>query len=597
MINRINTSDFLDNLNINDGLIVFIGFSRDSKSSKIPYLFDKEISAKELLQESKKEERRNISKTVMTKCSSSVYYCYFEDLFCIPDFVDSLASFINVVYIKNPCLLNIIPTDFGFSDFEIKDENSEDAKAIESLEPVLLNEYANDCLKNLIVQIYKNNDSYFVTLFNEVFQNYNDVAKDVVIETTSNENKIYLNNDESSYINFLSILNKTSSEYSIIFDSEQTKEKYLPLLKNLVFYCDAKISFFDNNFSEPNQIRPECKKILSEIWHYSDFRKIKIYPEIRKEEPIPTEDISQDVIMSSILNEADKAINNQYYRDIFVTAPTGSGKSILFQIPALALAQKGYLTLVIQPLVALMNDQVSQLHERGVTNAATMNSSISLDEKNEIIEKIHNNEIDMLFLSPESLLSRSDITMLIGDRKIGLLVIDEAHIVTTWGKEFRPDYWYLGTYIQKLRKNRNFPIATFTATAIYDGVENMVADIRDSIGMRDPIKYFGYVPRNNIDIEIQKADKSLLDISSREYSTKKNTVLATRISDFQKANKKTLVYFPMIKLIDEFGNYLDEYENDVVCLSTGKGYIVCNDRGCAYSEDRNQFIIVTWENQ
>ena len=123
------------------------------------------------------------------------------------------------------------------------------------------------------------------------------------------------------------------------------------------------------------------KKSYLKVFKAKGNKKIKIYPEIKKEEPIPTEDISQDVIMSSILNEADKAINNQYYRDIFVTAPTGSGKSILFQIPALALAQKGYLTLVIQPLVALMNDQVSQLHERGVKNAATMNSSISLDEK------------------------------------------------------------------------------------------------------------------------------------------------------------------------------------------------------------------------
>lgn len=563
MINPTDINKLLSNISIKDGLVVLLGFKKQKIPGNIPYVFDKDLDVKDFLQENKKEERKALSKTIMSKCSANLFYCYFEDLFCIPDFIEGLSSFINITYLKNPCLLNIIPTDFDFSLYEITDENSEDAKSIETLESVFLNDYANDCLKSLVGQIYKNNKSYYFTLLNETSFESTGIPQNVVLEKSQIENKIYLNNDESSYINLLSIIDSSNEKYSIVFDSKQTEEKYLILLKNLTYYCNAQISLFDTSYSEPQKIRPECKELLSEIWHYSNFRTVKIYPEIKKEEPIPTEDISQDVIMSSILNEADKARNNEYYRDIFVTAPTGSGKSILFQIPALALAKQGYLTLVIQPLVALMNDQVTQLHERGVTNAATINSSISLDEKNEIMDKIHRNEIDIIFLSPESLLSRSDITMLIGERKIGLLVIDEAHIVTTWGKEFRPDYWYLGTYIQKLRKDRNFPIATFTATAIYDGVENMVADIRDSIGMRDPIKYYGFVPRNNIDIEIQKADKSLLDISTREYSTKKNTVLAARISEFQKQNKKTLVYFPMIKLINEFGEFLYEYENDV----------------------------------
>lgn len=563
MISSIDISTLLTTISLKDGLVVLLGFQRQKISNSIPYVFDTDLSVDDFLQENKKEERKELSKKIMSKCSSNLYYCYFEDLFCFPDFIDGLSSFINITYLKNPCLLNIIPTDFNFAPYETLDDNSEDAKSIETLDSVFLNDFTNESLKTLIGQVYKNNKSYFFTLLNELPLISIDVHNEIIIEKSQIGKKIYLNNDESSYINFLSTIENTTEEYSIVFDSNQSEEKYSPYLKNIIYYCNAKISLFDSTYSEPKKIRPECKELLSEIWHYSSFRTVKVYPEIKKEEPIPTKDISQDEIMSSILNEADKAKSNEYYRDIFVTAPTGSGKSILFQIPALALAKQGYLTLVIQPLVALMNDQVTQLHDRGVTNAATINSSISLDEKNEIMDKIHRNEIDIIFLSPESLLSRSDITMLIGERKIGLLVIDEAHIVTTWGKEFRPDYWYLGTYIQKLRKDRNFPIATFTATAIYDGVENMVADIRDSIGMRDPIKYYGYVPRNNIDIEIQKADKSLLDISTREYSTKKNTVLAARIAEFQKLNKKTLVYFPMIKLINEFGEFLSEYENEV----------------------------------
>ena len=564
MIKDIDNSRLLENTSINKGLIVLTGLKKQPISSAISYVFESEVNADEYLQENKEEKRRILSKEIMLKCSSKVYYCYFEDLLCIPDFIDELSRFIDIIYLKNPYLLNIIPTNFNFSPYEINDKNSEDAKSIESFETVLLNDFINDCLKSLIGQVYKKDTSYFFVPLNEIPSNNLRISENITIKKSSNNNnKIYLSNDESSYINLLSILKTSPNEYSIVFDSKQTEIKYLSALKNLIYYCDAKISIFDNDYSEPNKIRPECKTILENIWHYPNFRTIKIYPELKNEKPIPTKDISQDIIMSSILNEVDKAKRNEYYRDIFVTAPTGSGKSILFQIPALLLAKEGYLTLVIQPLVALMNDQIFQLHERGVKNAATINSSISLDEKNEIIEKINRKEIDIVFLSPELLLSRSDITMLIGNREIGLLVIDEAHIVTTWGKEFRPDYWYLGTYIQKLRKNRNFPIATFTATAIYSGSENMVADIRDSIGMRDPIKYYGYVPRNNINIEIQKVDKSLLDISTREYSTKKNTVLAVRISEFQKLNKKSLVYFPMIKLINEFGDFLAEYENDV----------------------------------
>ena len=105
-----------------------------------------------------------------------------------------------------------------------------------------------------------------------------------------------------------------------------------------------------------------------------------------------------------------------------------------------------------------------------------------------IIRKIKDKEISILYISPETLLSRSDIENLIGDREIGLFVIDEAHIVTTWGKSFRADYWYLGTYLQKLRKNKQFPIATFTATAIYGGPEDMYLETKGSLNLINPMQ-------------------------------------------------------------------------------------------------------------
>ena len=137
---------------------------------------------------------------------------------------------------------------------------------------------------------------------------------------------------------------------------------------------------------------------------------------------------------------------NSVYRDIFVTAPTGAGKSVMFQIPAVYAANKfGSLTIVISPLVELMNDQVENLEERGYHKAARINS--------DILKKIDVGEIDILYLSPEALLSYS-IENIIGTRDISAIIIDEAHIVTTWGQGFRPDYWYLGTYIERLRRAR-----------------------------------------------------------------------------------------------------------------------------------------------
>ncbi|ERF61864.1 hypothetical protein HMPREF1325_1889, partial [Treponema socranskii subsp. socranskii VPI DR56BR1116 = ATCC 35536] len=292
MIKDIDYSGLLENTSINKGLIVLTGFKKQPISSAISYVFESEVNADEYLQENKKERRRILSKEIMSKCSSKIYYCYFEDLLCIPDFIDGLSTFIDIIYLKNPYLLNIIPTNFNFSPYEINDENSEDAKSIESFETVLLNDFINDCLKSLIGQVYKKDTSYFFVPLNEIPSNNLRISEDIIIKKSSNNNKIYLSNDESSYINLLSILNTSPNEYSIVFDSKQTEIKYLSVLKNLIYYCDVKISIFDNDYSEPNKIRPECKTILENIWHYPNFRTIKIYPELKNEKPIPTKDIS-----------------------------------------------------------------------------------------------------------------------------------------------------------------------------------------------------------------------------------------------------------------------------------------------------------------
>ena len=101
-----------------------------------------------------------------------------------------------------------------------------------------------------------------------------------------------------------------------------------------------------------------------------------------------------------------------------------------------------------------MKDQVKSLESKGCHFAKTINSDISPIKKREILEQVAEGKCHILYISPETLLSRSDVDQLIGERKIGLFVVDEAHIVTTWGKQFRPDYWFLGDHVRKIRKRQ-----------------------------------------------------------------------------------------------------------------------------------------------
>src|SRR5699024_10558188 len=179
-------------------------------------------------------------------------------------------------------------------------------------------------------------------------------------------------------------------------------------------------------------------------------------------------------------------------------------------------------------------------------------------------------EIDILYLSPETLQARSDIKMLIGDRNIGVVIIDEAHIVTTWGKSFRSDYWYLGIYLAKLRKEYKFPIVTFTATAIYGGREDMYIDTRNSLNMISPISYFGNVRRNELFMIVRSSEKDL-DKEGRDYRKTKHTMALKHLIKARKANQKSLIYFPTVRLLIDFHNLLAQNEPDIAEI-TGRYY-------------------------
>lgn len=277
-----------------------------------------------------------------------------------------------------------------------------------------------------------------------------------------------------------------------------------------------------------------------------NFRKFKAYK--NPYESTELYDVSQATVVDDIVSNALLAINGQVFRDVFCTAPTGAGKSVMFQIPAIYLAEHyDLVTLVITPLIGLMNDQVNNIG--AMTNMAdTINSDFTPMHREEVLDAIKNGSKSILYLSPESLLANSDISTLIGDRRIGLLVVDEAHIVATWGKSFRPDYWYLGDFIDRLRNTNKggqpFPIVAFTATATFGSEDNMYDDIVESLKMT-PNKYIGDVKRSDIKFDIHLRTKNIA------YREEKLQTATNTITSLACNGDKVLVYVPYKKHIEE----------------------------------------------
>jgi len=161
-------------------------------------------------------------------------------------------------------------------------------------------------------------------------------------------------------------------------------------------------------------------------------------------------------------------------RDVLSVAPTGSGKSISYWVPAVV---DGGLTMVVSPLIALMKDQVDRLLERGVA-ATFINSSVERPEQVDRLRRAIEGEYRLLFLAPERL-ARPGFIERLAELRIRRVVVDEAHCISTWGHDFRPDYRLLGAAILACGRP---PVAGFTATA----TPQVRADIARSLDMKDP---------------------------------------------------------------------------------------------------------------
>jgi ATP-dependent DNA helicase RecQ len=220
-------------------------------------------------------------------------------------------------------------------------------------------------------------------------------------------------------------------------------------------------------------------------------------------------------------------------RDVCVVMPTGGGKSLCYQLPALVL---GRTAVVVSPLIALMQDQAAQLAQMGIP-AAVLNSSMPHDEQSLVMRKARAGEYRLLYLSPERL-ARADTIGWLQRMPIAFFAIDEAHCISEWGHEFRPEYRQLSALRQYFPES---PIAAFTASA----TRHVRHDILQQLQLRQPDKYIVSFHRPNLRYLVRECD-----------TPTQTRLLVKALRAHQGAN--AIVYAPTIARVEETVDLLAE---------------------------------------
>ncbi|SHM62274.1 ATP-dependent DNA helicase RecQ [Duganella sacchari] len=246
-------------------------------------------------------------------------------------------------------------------------------------------------------------------------------------------------------------------------------------------------------------------------------------------------------------------------RDTLAVMPTGSGKSLCYQLPARLLDG---ITVVVSPLISLMKDQAEKLEEAGIASAAQVNSSLSRADELEALEAIGGADKDIVFCTPERLVS-TEFRELLQQTGVGLLVIDEAHCISQWGHDFRPAYMEIGSALAALGQPQ---VLALTATA----TDDVIADIRAQLG-RPALRVVNTgIYRPNLQYRVQQ-------VTNPE---EKNTTLLELVRGTQGVG---IVYAATVKAVKEaYQLLLDAGES--VALYHGKL------RAAERSENQNLFM-------
>ena len=217
--------------------------------------------------------------------------------------------------------------------------------------------------------------------------------------------------------------------------------------------------------------------------------------------------------------------------DTCVVMPTGGGKSLCYQLPAV---MSGKTAVVISPLIALMQDQAAQLAQMGIP-AAVLNSTLSGEEQNRIMRQARTGVFRLLYLSPERL-QRGDTLDWLQHVPVSFFAIDEAHCISEWGHEFRPEYRQLSRLRQKFPDR---PIAAFTASA----TRHVRHDILGQLALRNPDKYIASFHRPNLRYLVRECD-----------TAGQTSLLVAALRHYREGN--VIVYSPTINRVEETVDFL-----------------------------------------
>ncbi|WP_343330572.1 DNA helicase RecQ [Polaribacter staleyi] len=255
-------------------------------------------------------------------------------------------------------------------------------------------------------------------------------------------------------------------------------------------------------------------------------------------------------------------------KDSFVLMPTGGGKSICFQIPALIFDG---ITIVVSPLISLMKDQVQALKANGI-KADFFNSSNSTQEENEVINKAINGEIQLLYLSPEKLISVSNTWL--KELNIKLVAIDEAHCVSMWGHDFRPEYTQLKVFRNSIP---HVPFMALTATAD----KSARKDIETQLGLKNSKLFISSFDRKNLSIEVRgqvQKKKKLQEITSFIKRRK---------------NESGIIYCLSRKNTEEVANYLKKEGHSVAFYHAGMNHEERESTQTDFINDDVKIVVAT----
>ncbi|HEV2387982.1 MAG TPA: RecQ family ATP-dependent DNA helicase [Candidatus Acidoferrales bacterium] len=252
--------------------------------------------------------------------------------------------------------------------------------------------------------------------------------------------------------------------------------------------------------------QPDFLGALRRYWGYQSFRPL------------------QEAVAASLLEG----------HDVCVVMPTGGGKSLCYQLPAAILNTQT--AVVVSPLLALMQDQAAQLAQIGIPSAV-LNSTLSAAEQAHVMARACQGCYRLLYLSPERL-ARSETSAWLGRVPVSFFAVDEAHCISEWGHEFRPEYRLLGS----LRRDfPDRPIAAFTASA----TRRVRHDIVDQLQLRDPHKYIASFHRPNLRYLVHQCD-----------GEKQPDLLLRALRKHEGAN--VIVYAPTIARVEQTADFLED---------------------------------------